>query len=214
MEVDQFPCPECRTPIDLTLRPGADIGCLECGWAPAVEERSARRRRRPCDPGRMMARAGRLAMVYDWRRHGEAESRWRLPSHLRAFLGRLIGLAPAVRDRILDAEEQRHLAALRDGSFVESRRARQSDLGKRSGAARRAAVSARDAEIMRRLNAGASIRRVAAELGLARSTVAAARDRLARRPAPAPVPRTNRTSARPAPDTCERSRVLGGCGAV
>ena len=218
MEVAVLTCPECAAPVDPDV---GDIGC-PCGWAPAVEERSARRRRRTFNPGRMMARAGRLAMVYDWRRHGEAESRWRLPSHLRAFLGRLLGVAPDVRDRILDTVEQRHRAALADGSFREARAARQSDLGRRSGAARRAAVSARDAEIVRRLNAGASIRRLAAELGLARSTVAAARDRLAR-PAPAAAPRTNRTSAprtnrtsaprtnRTSADTCE---LCDGAGTI
>lgn len=138
------------------------------------------RERKTFEPRRMLARAGRLAMVYDWRRRGEAGERWRLPSHLRAFLGRLFELRPAERDRILDAVERAHRAKLTDGSFRTGRAARQSDLGRRSGAVRRAAVVERDREIVRRLDAGESQSAVAADIGCARGTVAGARERLAR----------------------------------
>lgn len=138
------------------------------------------RERKTTDAERMLARAARLAMCYDWRRRGEATDRWRLPAHVRAFLGRLFRVPVAERDRILDLAEQAHRQALEDGTFAAGRADRQSALGLRSGARRRAAVAARDREIVRRLDAGESQSAIAADIGCARATVTSARDRLAR----------------------------------
>lgn len=161
--------------------------------------------------GRLALRACRLWLCYDWEKPGISARRYRLPARARAYLRRVFRLGPAVMARIADAAEKAHARALADESFRRGRAARQAELGRRSGAARRAAAAERDAEIVRLLDEGLSLRAAAFRVGTSPATVARARGRLARAAADADADAVDVDAIAAAVDAAEADAVCERC---